>query len=86
MKEGKHVLRWMALLIAIPVGFAGAMVTLAFRHTLDFFNRLLFGRSDDITLAMHAWPWYCWPLIVGGGGDCRYFSAICGQIREKTAH
>lgn len=68
MKEGKYVLRWMALLIAIPVGFAGAMVTLAFRHTLDFFNRLLFGRSDDITLAMHAWPWYCWPLIVGGGG------------------
>lgn len=68
MKDTRHALNWIALLIAIPAGVAGAMVTLGFRHTIEFFNRLLFGRSDDITRAMHVWPWFVWPVIVGVGG------------------
>lgn len=68
MKEGKFVLSWTTLLIAIPVGCAGAMVTLGFRHTIEWLNRLLFGTTDDITQAMHVWPWFLWPVIVGAGG------------------
>lgn len=84
MKEGKFVLSWTALLIAIPVGCAGAMVTLGFRLVIECVNRLLFGRSDDITQAMHVWPWFFWPVIVGGGGVIAGFSCAMPLLLKKT--
>ena len=86
MKEGKFVLSWTALLIAVPVGCAGAMVTLGFRLIIEWVNRLLFGRSDDITLAMHVWPWFFWPVIVGGGGVIAgFFLRYAVALEKKQA-
>nr|WP_279234013.1 chloride channel protein [Pantoea sp. MQR6] len=56
------------MLIAIPVGFAASLVTLAFRGIIELINHLLFGSSSEITEAMHVWPWILWPLLVGAGG------------------
>lgn len=86
MKEAKHALNWTALLIAIPAGITGAIVTLGFRHAIEFFNDLLFGRSDDITRAMHVWPWFFWPLIVGGGGVVAGFFLRYAVRLEKKQH
>ena len=83
MKEGKFVLSWTTLLIAIPVGCAGAMVTLGFRHTIEWLNRLLFGTTDDITQAMHVWPWFLWPVIVGAGGVVAGFFLRYAVALEK---
>ena len=68
MKGSKHALNWTTLLIAIPVGFAASLVTLAFRGIIEMINHLLFGSSSEITEAMHVWPWILWPLLVGAGG------------------
>ena len=68
MSGSKHALNWTTLLIAIPVGCAASLVTLAFRGVIDLINRLLFNSDNDITVAMHAWPWIFWPLLVGAGG------------------
>lgn len=68
MKGSKHALNWTTLLIAIPVGFAASLVTLAFRGIIELINQLLFGSSSEITEAMHVWPWILWPLLVGAGG------------------
>ncbi|MEG3110373.1 chloride channel protein [Pantoea sp. T14] len=68
MKGSKHALNWTTLLIAIPVGFAASLVTLAFRGIIELINHLLFGSSSEITEAMHVWPWILWPLLVGAGG------------------
>ena len=68
MKIQHSSLSWNGLLLAIPVGIAGASVTLGFRLVIALFNLIVFGQSDDITQAMQVWPWYCWPIIVGGGG------------------
>lgn len=68
MSSNKHVLSWAAVLVAIPVGCAASLVTLAFRGLIELINQLLFNSGDEITQAMRVWPWYVWPLIVGGGG------------------
>jgi CIC family chloride channel protein len=68
VKGSKHALNWTTLLIAIPVGFAASLVTLAFRGIIELINHLLFGSSSEITEAMHVWPWILWPLLVGAGG------------------
>lgn len=68
MSGSKHALNWTTLLIAIPVGLVASLVTLAFRGVIDLINRLLFGSNNDITVAMHVWPWIFWPLLVGAGG------------------
>lgn len=79
-------LSWRGLLLAVPVGIAGGLVTLAFRFLIALFNLLVFGRSDDITQAMQVWPWYCWPLIVGIGGviaGCFLHYAV--KMEKQTA-
>ncbi|MBE5254133.1 chloride channel protein [Mixta mediterraneensis] len=68
MKGSKHALNWTTLLIAIPVGFVASLVTLAFRGVIELINHLLFRSSNEITEAMHIWPWFLWPVLVGAGG------------------
>jgi len=68
LKGSKHALNWTTLLVAIPVGLAASLVTLAFRGVIELINRLLFNSGSEITVAMHVWPWIFWPLLVGAGG------------------
>ena len=89
MKGSKHALNWTTLLVAIPVGLAASLVTLAFRGVIDLINRLLFSSDSEITVAMHAWPWIFWPLLVGAGGVLagfflRYAVSIEKQQTVKT--
>ncbi|WP_313572568.1 chloride channel protein [Pantoea piersonii] len=89
MKGSKHALNWTTLLVAIPVGLAASLVTLAFRGIIELINRLLFGSSNEISVAMHAWPWIFWPLLVGAGGVLagfflRYAVSIEQQQTVKT--
>ncbi len=44
VKASKHALNWTTLLIAIPVGCAASLVTLAFRGVIELINHLLFAR------------------------------------------
>lgn len=89
MKGSKHALNWTTLMVAIPVGLAASLVTLAFRGIIELINRLLFGSSNEITVAMHVWPWIFWPLLVGAGGVLagfflRYAVSIEQQQTVKT--
>ncbi|WP_416411547.1 chloride channel protein [Pantoea sp. App145] len=89
MSGSKHALNWTTLLIAIPVGCAASLVTLAFRGVIDLINRLLFHSDSEITVAMHVWPWIFWPLLVGAGGllagwFLRYAVSIEQQETVKT--
>ncbi len=89
MKGSKHALNWTTLFIAIPVGFVASLVTLAFRGVIELINHLLFGSSNEITEAMHVWPWLLWPLLVGAGGVLagyflRYAVTIEQQQTVKT--
>ncbi|WP_338111568.1 chloride channel protein [Rosenbergiella australiborealis] len=68
MKIQNSSLSWYGLSLAVPIGIAGACVTLMFRWAIALFNLAVFGRSDDITQAMRVWPWYDWPIIVAVGG------------------
>ena len=68
MKGSKHALNWTTLLVAIPVGFVASWVTLGFREVITLINRVLFHSNNEITVAMHVWPWFFWPLLVGAGG------------------
>lgn len=89
MKASKHALNWTTLLIAIPVGCAASLVTLAFRGVIELINHLLFARSGDITDSLALWPWIFWPLLVGTGGVLagfflRYAVALEQQQTIKT--
>lgn len=89
MKGSKHALNWTTLMVAIPVGLAASLVTLAFRSIIELINRLLFSSSNEITVAMHVWPWIFWPLLVGAGGVLagfflRYAVSIEQQQTVKT--
>jgi len=89
LKGSKHALNWTTLMVAIPVGLAASLVTLAFRGIIELINRLLFGSSNEITVAMHVWPWIFWPLLVGAGGVLagfflRYAVSIEQQQTVKT--
>lgn len=89
MKGSKHALNWITLLVAIPVGLAASLVTLAFRGVIELINRLLFNSGSEITVAMHVWPWIFWPLLVGAGGVLagfflRYAVSIEQQQTVKT--
>ena len=89
MSGSKHALNWTTLLIAIPVGCVASLVTLAFRGVIDVINRLLFNSDNEITVAMHVWPWIFWPLLVGAGGVIagfflRYAVAIEKQETVQT--
>jgi len=82
-------LNWTTLLVAIPVGLAASLVTLAFRGVIELINRLLFNSGSEITVAMHVWPWIFWPLLVGAGGVLagfflRYAVSIEQQQTVKT--
>ena len=89
MKGSKHALNWTTLLVAIPIGLAASLVTLAFRGVIELINRLLFNSGSEITVAMHVWPWIFWPLLVGAGGVLagfflRYAVSIEQQQTVKT--
>lgn len=89
MKGSKHALNWTTLLVAIPVGLAASLVTLAFRGVIELINRLLFNSGSEISVAMHVWPWIFWPLLVGAGGVLagfflRYAVSIEQQQTVKT--
>lgn len=89
MKGSKHALNWTTLLVAIPVGLAASLVTLAFRGVIELINRVLFSSDNEITVAMHVWPWIFWPLLVGAGGVLagfflRYAVSIEQQQTVKT--
>lgn len=64
----KHALNWTSILVAIPVGLVASLVTLGFRKLIELIDLLVFSGEQDITEAMHVYPWYFWPLIVGVGG------------------
>ncbi|MBK0032547.1 chloride channel protein [Erwinia sp. S43] len=64
----KHALNWTSILVAIPVGLVASLVTLGFRKLIELIDGLVFSGEQDITEAMHIYPWYFWPLIVGVGG------------------
>ncbi|MBM7343319.1 chloride channel protein [Pantoea coffeiphila] len=64
----KHALNWTSILVAIPVGLVASLVTLGFRKLIELIDLLVFSGEQDITEAMHVYPWYFWPLIVGIGG------------------
>ena len=76
----KPALSWSSILVAIPVGVVASLVTLAFREMIDLCDVLLFAGQQDITVAMHVWPWFCWPVIVGVGGLLAGFF-----LRQATA-
>ncbi|MEY8770255.1 chloride channel protein [Erwinia sp. ACCC 02193] len=85
----KHALNWTSLLVAIPVGLAASLVTLGFRLLIEGINLLMFGSRQDVTQAIGVWPWYTWPLIVGGGGILagfflRYATAIEQKATVRT--
>jgi len=89
LKGSKHALNWTTLLVAIPVGLAASLVTLAFRGVIELINRVLFNSGSEISVAMHAWPWIFWPLLVGAGGVLagfflRYAVSIEQQQTVKT--
>jgi len=89
LKGSKHALNWTTLMVAIPVGLAASLVTLAFRGIIELINRLLFSSDNEITVAMHVWPWIFWPLLVGAGGVLagfflRYAVSIEQQQTVKT--
>jgi len=89
LKGSKHALNWTTLLVAIPVGLAASLVTLAFRGVIELINRVLFSSDNEITVAMHVWPWIFWPLLVGAGGVLagfflRYAVSIEQQQTVKT--
>jgi len=89
LKGSKHALNWTTLLVAIPIGLAASLVTLAFRGVIELINRLLFNSGSEITVAMHVWPWIFWPLLVGAGGVLagfflRYAVSIEQQQTVKT--
>ncbi|WP_130831949.1 chloride channel protein [[Erwinia] mediterraneensis] len=89
MSGSKHALNWTTLFIAIPVGCVASLITLAFRGIIELINQLLFGSDAEITTAMHVWPWFTWPLLVGAGGVIagyflRFAIAIERQQTVKT--
>nr|MBA2816399.1 oxidoreductase [Candidatus Pantoea persica] len=89
MKGSKHALNWTTLLVAIPVGLAASLVTLAFRSVIDLINRLLFGSNGKIIVVIHVWLWIFWPLLVVAGGllagfFLRYGVSIEQQQTVKT--
>jgi len=89
VSASKHALNWTTLLIAIPVGLVASLVTLAFRGAIELINHVLFQSDNEITVAMHVWPWVFWPLLVGAGGVLagwflRYAVAIEQQETVKT--
>lgn len=80
----KHALNWTSILVAIPVGFAASLVTLGFRHIIELINALAFGTTQDVTQAIHVYPWYFWPLIVGVGGVIAgFFLRYATAIEQK---
>ena len=80
----KHALNWTSILVAIPVGLVASLVTLAFRHMINLSDALIFGGQQDITEAMHVWPWYLWPLIVGAGGlIAGFFLRYAAELEQK---
>lgn len=84
MKGSKHALNWTTVLIAIPVGCAASLVTLAFRYVIELINRLLFHSNSDITSGMHQLPWIFWPLVVGAGGVVAgFFLRYAVSIEQK---
>lgn len=84
MFGSKHALNWTSVLVAVPVGLVASLVTLAFRQLIALINSLLFGSQHDITQAIHVWPWYLWPLIVGGGGlIAGFFLRYATAIEQK---
>ena len=89
MSSSKHVLNWTSIMVAIPVGCAASLVTLGFRHLIALINQLLFHSDRDITVAITAWPWFFWPLLVGAGGVIagfflRYATSLERQQTSKT--
>lgn len=87
--QSKHALNWTSILVAIPVGLVASLVTLGFREAINLIDSLLFRGQTDITRAMQVYPWYIWPLIVGGGGLIagfllRYATAIEQKQTVRT--
>lgn len=84
MSGSKHALNWTTLFVAVPVGCAASLVTLAFRGVIELINQLLFGSDAEITVAMHRWPWFAWPLLVGVGGlIAGYFLRFAVSIEKQ---
>ena len=84
MSGSKHALNWTTLIIAVPVGCAASLVTLGFRGVIELINQLLFGSDAEITAAMHRWPWFTWPLLVGAGGlIAGYFLRFAVSIEKQ---
>lgn len=87
--QSKHALNWTSILVAMPVGLVASLVTLGFREAINLIDSLLFRGQTDITRAMQVYPWYIWPLIVGGGGLIagfllRYATAIEQKQTVRT--
>jgi len=81
----KHALNWTSLLVAVPVGLVASLVTLGFRLLIEQINLLLFSSRQDVTQAIHVWPWYTWPLIVGVGGLIAGFFLHYATALEQKA-
>jgi len=82
--SSRHALNWTSILVAIPVGLVATLVTLLFREAIALVDTLIFGGSGDITQSMRAYPWYCWPLIIGAGGlVAGFFLRYAAAIEQK---
>jgi len=82
--SSRHALNWTSILVAIPVGLVATLVTLLFREAIALVDALIFGGSGDITQSMRAYPWYCWPLIIGAGGlVAGFFLRYAAAIEQK---
>ncbi|KAB8311860.1 Cl- channel voltage-gated family protein [Erwinia endophytica] len=80
----RHALNWTNILVAIPVGLVASLVTLGFRAGIALLNSLIFGTQQDVTQAMGVYPWFVWPLIVGGGGVIAgFFLRYATAIEQK---
>lgn len=80
----KHALNWTSILVAIPVGLVASLVTLGFRELIHLIEMLVFDGQQDITVAMHVYPWYVWPLIVGAGGVIAgFFLRYAAALEQK---
>ena len=82
--SSRHALNWTSILVAIPVGLVATLVTLLFREAIALVDTLIFGGAGDITQSMRAYPWYCWPLIIGAGGlVAGFFLRYAAAIEQK---
>jgi CIC family chloride channel protein len=76
-----------ALLWAVPAGIAGALATLGFRETMDWLERLIFGRDGDMATLAALVPWQMRVVVpVIGGILAGLLLMLAQRYTDKSRH